>query len=55
MPEQEEEKEKERESGGKRGAVEERAVQKVNCWSEFFIGSVGGREREWEYALKTTV
>lgn len=27
------------------------AMQKVNCWSEVFIGSAGGRE----YALKTTV
>lgn len=37
------------------GSSEKGAVQKVNCWSEVFIGSAGGREREWEYALKTTV
>lgn len=34
---------------------EKGAMQKVNCWSEVFIGSAGGRELEWEYALKTTV
>ena len=34
---------------------EKGAVQKVNCWSEVFIGIAGGREREWDYALKTTV
>lgn len=44
-------------SGDGGGGVygEEGAMQKVNCWSEVFIGSAGGREQEWEYALKTTV
>lgn len=37
------------------GCSEKGAMQKVNCWSEVFIGSAGGREQEWEYALKTTV
>lgn len=39
--------------GEGRGCSEKGAMQKVNCWSEVFIGSAGGRE--WEYALKTTV
>lgn len=41
--------------GGGGGCSEKGAMQKVNCWSEVFIGSAGGREQEWEYALKTTV
>ncbi len=32
------------------GSSEKGAMQKVNCWSEVFIGSAGGREQEWEYA-----
>ena len=56
------EKERERKKGEERGdwekdggVSEKGAMQKVNCWSEVFIGSAGGREREWEDALKTTV
>lgn len=37
------------------GSSKKGAMQKVNCWSEVFIGSMGGRERERENALKTTV
>lgn len=47
---------RERERGKEgQGSSEKGAMQKVNCWSEVFIGSAGGRELEWENALKTTV
>lgn len=56
------EKERERKKGEGEGRLEEGwgssekgAMQKVNCWSEVFIGSARGREWEWENALKTTV